>query len=120
MPSRARDVCDGLIFLRDDIDLTHTKKQDAYVLSIDFYKAFGCADHIFFKKVLKCSGFSDTVCDRIFALFQNTETAVTVDGFVSNIFPRNRGVRQRDRLSLYLFLSFYSANVSICNVKQSL
>ena len=37
---KGRDVCEGLIFLRDVIDLTQTKKQDAYVYSIDFYKAF--------------------------------------------------------------------------------
>ena len=35
---KGRDVSDEFIFLRDDIDLTQTKKQDAYVLSIDFYK----------------------------------------------------------------------------------
>ena len=84
---KGRDVCDGLIFLRDVIDLTQTKKQDAYVLSIDFYKAFDCVDHIFLKKVLKCSGFSDIFCDRIFSLFQNSETAVIVNGFISNFFP---------------------------------
>ena len=50
MPSRAEMSVMGLFFLRDVIDLTQTKKQDAYVLSIDFYKAFDCADHIFFKK----------------------------------------------------------------------
>ena len=103
---KGRDVCDGLIFLRDVIDLTQTKKQDAYVLSIDFYKAFDCVDHIFLKKVLKCSGFSDIFCDRIFALFQNSETAVIVNGFISNFFPITRGVRQGDPLSLYLFLVF--------------
>ena len=81
---KGRDVCDGLIFLRDVIDLTQTKKQDAYVLSIDFYKAFDCVDNIFFKKVLKCSGFLNIFCDLIFALFQNSETAVIANGFVSN------------------------------------
>ena len=101
-----RDVCDGLIFLRDVIDLTQTKKQDAYVLSIDFYKAFDCVDHTFLKKVLKCSGFSDVFCDRIFALFQNSETAIIVNGFVSNFFPINKGVRQGDPFSLYRFTVF--------------
>ena len=96
-----RNVCDWLIFLRDVIDLTQSKKQDAYVLSIDFYKVFDCVDHI-----LKCSGFSDTFCDCIFALFQNSETAAIVNGFVSNFFPINRGVRRGDPLSLYLFLVF--------------
>ena len=48
---KGRDVCDWLIFLRDVIDLTQTKKQDAYVLSIDFYKAFDCVDHIFLKSL---------------------------------------------------------------------
>ena len=76
MPSRAEMSVMGLFFLRDVIDLTQTTKLDACVLSIDFYKAFDCVDHIFLKKVLKCSGFSDIFCDRIFALFQNSETAV--------------------------------------------
>ena len=42
------DVSDGLIRLRDVIDLTQTKKQDAYVLFLDFYKAFDCIDRILF------------------------------------------------------------------------
>ena len=67
---KGRDVCDGLIFLSDVIDLTQTKKQDACVfLFIDFHKAFACVDHIFLRKVLKRSGFSDIFCNRIFALF---------------------------------------------------
>ena len=96
----------GLFFLRDVIDLTPTKKQDTYVIIIssDFHKAFVSFDHKFLKKVLKCSGFSDTFCDRNFALFQNFKTAY---GFINNIFPVNRGVRQGDPLSLYLFFSFY-------------
>ena len=103
---KGRDVFDGLFFLRDVIDLTQIKKQDVYVLSIDFYKAFDCVDHIFFKKVLECSDFSDTFCDHIFALFQNSETTVIVNGFVSNFFPINRGVRQGDPHSLYFFKIF--------------
>ena len=99
---KGRDVCDRLIFLRDVIDLTQTKKQDACVLSIDFYKAFDCVEN----EVLKCSSFSDIFCDRIFALFRNSETAVIVNGFICNFFPINRGVRQGDALSLYLFLVF--------------
>ena len=47
---KGKNVSDGLIFLRDVIDLTQTKKQDAYVLSIDFYKSFDCVKHIFLKK----------------------------------------------------------------------
>ena len=42
---------DGLIFLRVVIDLAQTKKQDAHVLFIDFYKAFDCLDHIFKKNL---------------------------------------------------------------------
>ena len=36
---KGRDVSDGLIFFRYVIDLTQTKRQDIYVLSIDFYKS---------------------------------------------------------------------------------
>ena len=104
MSTRAEMYLMGLFFLRDVIDLTSTKKQDTYVISSDFYKAFVSFDHKFLKKGLKCSSFSDTFCDRNFALFQNFETAYK---FINNIFPLNRGVRQGDPLSLYLFLRFY-------------
>ena len=64
----AFNVSDGPIFLRDVIDLVQSITQDAYELSIDFYKVFDCVDHVFLKKILKCSEFSDTFCDCIFAL----------------------------------------------------
>ena len=101
-----RDDSDRL-FLKGIIDLTQTKKHDAYVLSIEFYKAFDFVNHVFLKKVLKCSGFLDTFCDRIFALVQNSETRVIVNEFISNFFPVNRGVRQGNLFSLCLFFSFY-------------
>ena len=47
---KGRDVFDGLLFLRVVIDLTQTKKQDAYVLSGHFCKAVDCVDHTFLKK----------------------------------------------------------------------
>ena len=56
--------------------------------------------------MLKCNGFSDIFCDRIFALLQTSEIAVIVNGFISNFFPINRGVGQGDPFSLYLFLVF--------------
>ena len=79
--------------MRNVIDLTQTKKYDDYVLSIDFYKAFDCVDHIFLKTVSKCSGFSDT-------FFQNSETAVVMNEFVNNFFLVKRDVRQGDPISL--------------------
>ena len=100
---KGRDDSDELIFLRDVINLTQTKKQDAYVLSNDFYKAFDCIDHIFLKKSSNAVFFSDTYCDRIFALFQNSETAVIVNVFISNFFPIDKGIRQETLLARIFF-----------------
>ena len=103
---KGRDVANGLVLLRDVIDFAQKNNHETYVLSLDFYKAFDCVDHCFLQKVLKQSGFSHTFCDHIFTLLQNSETAVIVNGFISDFFPVKRGVRQGDPLSFHLFLLF--------------
>jgi len=103
---KERDVTNGLITLRDVIDYVQLNHHDAYVLSIDFYKAFDCVDYCFLFKIMKKFGFSEYFCHTIFNLLKNSKTAVIVNGFSSDCFPVTRGVRQGDPLSLNLFLMF--------------
>ena len=92
-------MCDTLSYLKD-------QDHEAYVVSIDLYKAFDCVDHYFLRKIMEKIGFAFQFCDYVFNLIQNRQVSVTVNGFISESFEVHRGVRQGDPLSLHLFLLF--------------
>jgi len=91
----------ALIF--DKLRNSNVDHHDAYILSIYIYKAFDCVDYKFLEKCMKAFGFCDNFCDCICTLLKHSETAVIVNGFISDYFPVKRGVRQGDPLSLHLF-----------------
>jgi len=103
---KGRDVTNGLIALKDVIDYVQLNHHDAYVLSINFYKAFDCIDDCFLFKIMKKFVFSEYFCHTIFNLLKNSETTVIINGFSSDYFPVKREVCQEDPLSLNLFLLF--------------
>ena len=103
---KGRDVTNGLLLLRDTLSYLRSHDHDAYLVLIDLYKAFNCVDHIFWCEIMEKFGFSRLFCDLIAKLIQNAQTSVIVNGFVSDCFDVNRGVRRGDPLSLYLFCFF--------------
>ena len=71
---------------------------------IDFEKAFDSMNHVFLIAALKKYGFGDNFIDWIKILLNNQESCVINGGHTTKYFKLERGARQGDPISAYLFI----------------
>ena len=76
----------------------------ALLFSADFEKAFDSIDHCFLFSVLESFGFGSEFLQWVRVLFKNAESCVMNNGYSTGYFPLERGTRQGDPLSAYLFI----------------
>ena len=73
-------------------------------LTIDFKKAFDSLNHKVLIAVLKKYGFGEDFIDRIKILLRDQESCVINGGCTATFFRLERGARQGDPISAYLFV----------------
>ena len=73
-------------------------------LTIDFEKAFDSLNHKVLIAVLKKYGFGEDFIDRIKILLRDQESCVINGGCTATFFRLERGARQGDPISAYLFV----------------
>jgi len=93
-----------LTLLRDMYQHSSSRGYEHFYLSLDFEKAFDSIDHSWLFQVLRRYGFAPKFVNIITALYTRASSEVTVNGFRTRPFTIERGVRQNDPLSLFLFL----------------
>ena len=74
------------------------------MITIDFEKAFDSLNHEFLMQVLRKVGFPDYFIEWIQILLRDQESCVINDGTASAYFKLQRGARQGDPISAYLFI----------------
>jgi len=77
---------------------------DGFLFTIDIEKAFDSVDHTFLFAILEKQGFDPEFIDWIKVLHKNQESTVMNGGTSTGYFPLNRGSRQGDPISAYLFI----------------
>ena len=73
-------------------------------LTIDFEKAFDSLNHKLLIAILKKYGFGEDFIDRIKILLRDQESCVINGGYTTTFFHLQRGARQGDPISAYLFV----------------
>ena len=90
--------------ISDILEITDLSKQNGILLTIDIEKAFDSVNHAFLISVLEKYGFGKNFLKWINVLLNNQESCVINGGFTTQYFKLERGTRQGDPISAYLFV----------------
>ena len=86
------------------IQYASEKNIPGLLLFIDFEKAFDSLEWSFIFDTLRFFGFGDSIINWVKVFYNNTESCILNNGWASNFFETQRGVRQGCPLSPYLFI----------------
>ena len=77
---------------------------EVFLVTMDVKKAFDSLDHKFLISFLNKFGFGQNLTSCIEIILKNEESSVINGGITTKYFKLNRGPRQGDPISAYLFI----------------
>ena len=102
---KGRTIFDAIRTVEDIMEFTERDNINGKMICIDFKKAFDTAvSRDFLFKTLHAFGFGNSFIQWIHTFYENISSCVLNNGFSTAPFPVERGVRQGDPLSAYLFI----------------
>ena len=90
--------------ISDVLEITHSLDIEGILMTVDIEKAFDSINHSFLMCVLKKFGFGNDFRKWIQILMKNPESCVINGGKTTPYFKLERGTRQGDPISAYLFI----------------
>ena len=101
---KGRFIGENIRILYDIMFYLEQQKQSGMILLLDFEKAFDSLSWSFIMKVLKYFNFGTDIQNWVETFYKDIVSCVQVNGHVSDWFNINRGCRQGDPLSPYIFI----------------
>ena len=99
-----RDINFNNRILKLALEYCNSKNLDYSIMSLDAQKAYDSVDHTYISNTLNEYGFPKEFIGAVNILHSNLRAQVQVNGFLSNSFSIQRGVKQGDALSCALFI----------------
>ncbi|XP_050211912.1 uncharacterized protein LOC126662068 [Mercurialis annua] len=101
---KGRSIHDCHMIAFELIHLAHRRRDQMFLIKLDFKKAFDSISWDFILKMLVKMNFSTTWIKWIASFFDSAQLSVLINGSPSQNFKMERGVRQGDPLSPMLFV----------------
>lgn len=99
-----RHITNNIRLVIDILDYAEMLDDNAFILFLDFYKAFDTVEHQFILQSLTKFGFGNFFYSAIKTLYTNGNSSIRLSGGTSQRFNLSRGIRQGCPASAYLFL----------------
>ena len=99
-----RDISENICSILDIMDYAKANNLPGFFMFIDFEKAFDSLEWTFLNRCLELFHFGPSFIRWINVFYKNIQSCTINNGLCTNYFTIERGVRQGDWLSPYLFL----------------
>ena len=99
-----RFICETGKLISDIIEVNDVFNINGFLVTMDIEKTFDSLNHSFLFAVLKKFSFGTSVINWIYAILNKPESCVINSGKTTQYFQLNRGARQGDPISAYLFI----------------
>ena len=101
---KGRFIGESIRLIKDVMDFTKQKELPGIAVFLDFEKAFGSIEWDFLQKCLQTFNFGPQLRRWVSIFYNNITSCVLNNGYASNHFTLERGVRQDCPLSGMLFI----------------
>lgn len=98
-----RTIFENLYIVRDTIEYTKDHGIPAYLISLDFQKAFDSVDHDFLEKTLQTFGFGPVYTSFIMSTLRDSLALAMNGGCFTAGIELGRGLKQGDQESMQLY-----------------
>ena len=99
-------ITDVITAIEDVLENTERYGINGKMIAVGFQKAFDSVNKRFLHRALYAFNFSPSFIQWIYTFYQNISRCVLNNGFSTGPFDVQRGVRQGDLLSSYVFILF--------------